>query len=434
MTSEWLFTTLGNVVELKRGYDLPKRLRLPGKVPVISSAGTSGSHSESKVVGPGVITGRYGTIGDVFFSNDDFWPLNTTLYVRDFKDNDPKFIYYFLQTLNYDEYSDKAAVPGVNRNHLHLAKVKVPVELKEQKAIAHILGSLDDKIELNRQMNATLEAMAQTLFKSWFVDFDPVIDNALAAGNPIPDEFQDRATQRQALGNKRKPLPADIRHQFPDSFELTNELGWIPKGWNAVESSEMFEVRDGTHDSPKQSETGKYLITSRHITGHTIDFSKSYLISDADFELVNKRSKVDSYDILLTMIGTVGVPFLVMEEEINFAIKNIGLFKTGIDKALSAFFYLFLNTSFMKQFLESRMAGTTQKYLTLGILRTLPVLKAPPKLMSSFGDEVLPVFNKIHSNNKNNHELIALRDTLLPKLLSGEVRVPDAETMVEDVR
>lgn len=143
MTSEWQNLTLGEVVELKRGYDLPARVRVPGKIPVVSSSGISGLHAEAKVKGPGVVTGRYGTIGQVFKLDKDFWPLNTTLYVRDFKGNDPAFIYYFLQTLDYTVYSDKAAVPGVNRNHLHTAEVSLP-PLEEQRAIAEILGALDE--------------------------------------------------------------------------------------------------------------------------------------------------------------------------------------------------------------------------------------------------------------------------------------------------
>ncbi|GIK76310.1 MAG: hypothetical protein BroJett021_52980 [Chloroflexota bacterium] len=119
------------------------------------------------------MTGRYGTLGEVFYLTEDFWPLNTTLYVQDFKGNYPLFIYYLLQGLDFSGYSDKSSVPGLNRNHLHTMQVCIP-PLPEQRAIAHILGTLDDKIELNRRMNATLEAITRAIFKSWFVDFDPV--------------------------------------------------------------------------------------------------------------------------------------------------------------------------------------------------------------------------------------------------------------------
>ena len=146
MASDWRETTLGNVIELKRGYDLPQTQRRLGKHPIVSSSGVSGFHDECKVRGPGVVTGRYGTIGEVFYVPSDFWPLNTTLYVRDFKGSDPRFIAYFLRTLRFDAYSDKAAVPGINRNHLHQAEVTVP-EPDEQKTIADVLASLDQQQE-----------------------------------------------------------------------------------------------------------------------------------------------------------------------------------------------------------------------------------------------------------------------------------------------
>lgn len=169
MASEWKRAQLGDVIVLKRGYDLPKRSRQNGTIPVVSSSGTTGFHSEAMVSSPGVVTGRYGTLGQVFFMTQPFWPLNTTLYVKDFKGNDPRFVHYFLQTLDFWSCSDKAAVPGLNRNDLHQLPVVVP-PLAEQRAISHILGALDDKIELNRRTNETLDSVARALFSSWFVE------------------------------------------------------------------------------------------------------------------------------------------------------------------------------------------------------------------------------------------------------------------------
>ncbi|ALF60952.1 hypothetical protein AOC03_12270 (plasmid) [Psychrobacter urativorans] len=127
--------------------------------------------------------------------------------------------------------------------------------LPKQKAIAHILGSLDDKIELNRQMNETLEAMAQALFKSWFVDFDPVLDNALAAGNPIPDELSARDEQRQAIPKTDTNNHA-IRALFPDAFEFTEEMGWILEGWNITKVLDVSEkLTKGT--TPSKADLSK---------------------------------------------------------------------------------------------------------------------------------------------------------------------------------
>ena len=111
-------------------------------------------HAEPKVSAPGVVTGRYGTIGEVFYLEEDFWPLNTTLYVRDFKGNHPRFVSYFLRCFDFGVYSDKAAVPGINRNHVHEARVRFP-DASKQRAIAGVLGALDDKIELNRRIAMT---------------------------------------------------------------------------------------------------------------------------------------------------------------------------------------------------------------------------------------------------------------------------------------
>ncbi|MCW3890625.1 restriction endonuclease subunit S, partial [Enterobacter hormaechei subsp. hoffmannii] len=167
-----------------------------------------------------------------FYSEEDFWPLNTTLYVVDFKGNDPLFVYYLLQTISYADYTDKAAVPGINRNHLHKAKVKVPISLEIQQKVAAQLYQLEKRVTLGKQINQTLEQMSQTVFKSWFVDFDPVIDNALDAGNPIPEALQSRAEMRQKVRKSAdfKPLPADIRALFPAEFEEA-ESGWVPMGW-----------------------------------------------------------------------------------------------------------------------------------------------------------------------------------------------------------
>ena len=166
--SEWRECKLGEQINLKRGYDLPTRLRQDGSVPIYSSSGISGLHSEKMCEAPGVITGRYGTVGQVFYSKTHYWPLNTALYVQDFKGNDELFVYYFLQQLDWDKYSDKSAVPGINRNDVHQEVIAIP-QIPEQKAIAAVLSSLDNKIDLLHRQNLTLEAMAETLFRQWFV-------------------------------------------------------------------------------------------------------------------------------------------------------------------------------------------------------------------------------------------------------------------------
>lgn len=129
--SEWREVTLGEVITLQRGFDLPKRAREPGPYPVVSSSGVMGSHIEAKVEPPGVVIGRYGSLGAVHWVTEPFWPLNTSLWVKDFKDSDERFVSYLLQTITYDG-SSASAVPGVNRNHLHALPTNVPDRLSQR--------------------------------------------------------------------------------------------------------------------------------------------------------------------------------------------------------------------------------------------------------------------------------------------------------------
>jgi len=151
MDEKWRELRLGEVITLKRGYDLRTADRnQSGTVPVVSSSGITGSHDEAKVQPPGVVTGRYGTVGEVYYLTEPFWPLNTTLYVRDFKGNDPYFIYYFLHIINFERFSDKTGVPGVDRNDLHRIRVSIP-PLPEQRRIAEILDTWDQAITLTER-------------------------------------------------------------------------------------------------------------------------------------------------------------------------------------------------------------------------------------------------------------------------------------------
>jgi type I restriction enzyme, S subunit len=164
---DWLTTQLGNVATLQRGFDLPTRLRRRGTVPIVSSSGVSGWHDHAMVQAPGVVTGRYGTIGEVFLQLQDFWPLNTTLWVSDFHGNDETFIYYFLQRIDFSTHSGKSGVPGVNRNDLHTELVSIPTDVKEQRRIAEALSDADSLIvELERliaKKHSIMQGMMQQL-------------------------------------------------------------------------------------------------------------------------------------------------------------------------------------------------------------------------------------------------------------------------------
>jgi len=160
----WSYQKLGVVAELQRGFDLPSRKRISGNVPIISSGGLSGYHNEAKVKAPGIVTGRYGSIGDVFYIQESFWPLNTSLWVKNFFGNDTKFIYFLLSGFNFKKFSDKTGVPGVNRNDLHAVNVYVP-PFSEQQRIAKILTAWDKAITVAEQLITNSQKQKKALMQ-----------------------------------------------------------------------------------------------------------------------------------------------------------------------------------------------------------------------------------------------------------------------------
>jgi len=257
-----------------------------------------------------------------------------------------------------------------------------------------VLTALDSKIDVNNRINAELEHLAKTIYDYWFVQFD------------FPNE---EGKHYKSSGGAMVYSP-----------ELKRE---IPAGWEIISISNLIDVKDGTHDSPKPSSIGFYLITSKHLLKTGIDFNSAYLISENDYINVNKRSQVESGDILISMIGTIGETYYVKESKINFAIKNIGLIKTSQNPKISDYIFLYINSFYGKQYFLSNTSGSIQSYLTLGILRNIPLLTPNDKVLELFTSAVMPIYNKIHSNNQQNQQLTELRDWLLPLLMNGQVRV-----------
>jgi len=365
--SEWKEATLGDLITLQRGHDLPKSKMEMGNIPVAGSNGIIGYHNTFTTKGIGVTIGRSGNLGNAYLYKANFWAHNTTLYVKDFKGNDELFVYYFLKNIDFKSFNVGSAVPTLNRNHIHPIPIFIP-PLPEQKAIAEVLSSLDDKIDLLHRQNKTLEQMAETLFRQWFVEE-------------------------------------------------------AKEDWEEIEITDLFEIRDGTHDSPKQKQFGKKLITSKHIKDHRLDFESAYLISEEDFEKVNQRSIVNQFDILFSMIGTIGSIYFEQNNSIDYAIKNVGLFKTSQNKTWVYYTYLWLRSDFGKRFVFENKSGSTQEYISLGSLRSIK-FNLPKNIdIQSFNNEVKSLFDKIYTNTTQIRTLEKMRDTLLPKLMSGEVRV-----------
>ena len=411
MSSEWIQCRLGDVITLKRGYDLPKQSREHGCVPIVSSSGISDYHSVAMAKSPGVVTGRYGTIGNVYFLTEDYFPLNTTLYVKDFKGNDPRFISYHLRSIDFNSCSDKAAVPGVNRNHLHELETLIP-PIAEQKAIAHILGTLDDKIELNRKTNETLEAMAKALFKSWFVDFDPV--RAKAEGRPTG-------------------LPAEISDLFPDSFE-DSELGEIPSGWRVHPLSDIFSIQGGSQPPAKTfvDFPGNGYVRLLQIRDFLGDNHLTFVPESKNLRIVGED------DVLIGRYGSgsgkfmddsLGRPLRGLSGAINVAVVNTlprqkNMIELIYCMVLSGWFY-------------RQIVGGSSRAVQAGFrkedLDLIPFPTPPNSILDAFQEIGSKFWHRTKALDIQAKSLCQIRDALLPKLISGEIRIPDAEKLLEEV-
>lgn len=428
MGSKWKICELGEFIELKRGYDLPKNSRIKGTVPIISSSGLTDYHNEAMVKGPGVITGRYGTIGEVFYIEDDFWPLNTTLYVIDFKGNEPLFVYYLLHTLSYSDYTDKAAVPGINRNHLHKAKIRVPVHPDTQKKIATQLYKLETRINLNNKLNQTLEQMSQTIFKSWFVDFDPVIDNALDAGKPIPEALQSRAELRQKVRNSAdfKPLPAEIRSLFPSEFEET-ELGWVPKGWKEGTLPEIAFINSTSWTNKNQPDYINYVDLSNAKDG------RIYSIEKLSFNDAPSRARriLKKDDLIFGLVRPANRSFAYVH--VDGLTGSTGFAVIRAQKAIyKNFIYYFVTYDKNIEELTRIADGGAYPAIKPDDICALPLIIPSINIIEKF-DELTSNFREMMNNSLIQKEYLTnLRDTLLPKLISGELSLEDLPDLTTD--
>lgn len=166
--NNWKAESLGDVLQFQRGFDITKKEQEPGEVPIVSSSGITSYHSQWKIEGPGVVIGRKGTLGTTHYICNNYWPHDTTLWIKDFKGNNPRFLYYFLQTMHLENFDTGSSNPTLNRNHLHKIKTRFP-KPSIQKKIAAVLSAYDDLIENNNRRIALLEKMAEEIYREWFV-------------------------------------------------------------------------------------------------------------------------------------------------------------------------------------------------------------------------------------------------------------------------
>ncbi|MFY3324825.1 restriction endonuclease subunit S [Vibrio fluvialis] len=385
----------------------------------------------------------------------------------------PEYVYYWVSSQRAIDKifrdSECTGVPKINLAYLKSFPISLP-SLSIQKKIISVIGSLNNKITLNRQINQTLEQMAQTLFKSWFVDFDPVIDNALDAGNAIPDELQVRAEQRQALRNtvnqantenqpqgtrtnptvgdvlasSYKPLPDDIRQLFPNEFE-ESELGWVPKGWANSSFGDLLESTIGG-DWGKDVEDDKHTTQSRIIRGTDIPDLISGQLSQAPLRWVEpkklKTRKIEIGDIIIEVSGgspkqPTGRSLFITQailERLGGVVEPASFCRRFKPKSFNL--GMLASLHLQKIYADGKMweyqnqSTGIANFQTKFFLEAENVLVPTEGVLNAFCNIVMPMIQK--SQNNEQIMLSDLRDTLLPKLISGELRLDEVESTIAE--
>jgi len=344
---------------------------------------------------------------------------------------DHEFVYYWLKANipELERHASGSTFKELSGTALKGIRIRLPASRDEQRAIAHILGTLDDKIELNRRMNETLEAMAQALFKSWFVDFDPVVVNAIKAGNPISDRFAERAAHYRenpdALG-----LPDHILRLFPDRF-VESELGPIPEGWEVKPIGDLVKCVGGATPSTRNPEyweggTNPFL-TPRDMASLNapIVLDTERYITDAGVERISSK-KLPVGTVLLSSRAPIGY-LAINEVPVSINQGIIAMVCDGEIPNYYAFFWVKNNMDVIK----GKAGGTTFAEISKKNFRPIPALRPSDAILDEFANIAGSFYKQIVENAVSSGTLAKLRDTLLPKLISGELRVPDIERVLE---
>lgn len=366
--SEWSHTTLGAVVRLQRGHDLPTSARIPGDVPVVGSGDADGWHNQAIACGPGVVIGRATNLGRPKYVRGPYWPLNTTLYVKDFLGNDERYTYYLFTTLNLTGFDSGSVQPMLNRNNVENVPVLLP-PIAEQHAIAEVLGALDDKIEANRRMDVALDELASTLFQKMYSPArsegsTPLLDRVeiLTGGTPRTSES----------GFWNGPIP------------WVSVVDLMPGPWVSV--------------------------TEKGITCEGVENSAAKLLPDRT--------------VVISARGTVGrVALTCGPMAINqscYGLRDIRDYQL----------YLLHLVRMLVPRLRAGAHGSVFDTITRRSFESVTVRALPEESVAAFESGVTPMYDLILANARASQTLGALRDALIPKLFSGELRVRDAEELV----
>ena len=375
MSNNWTTYKLGEVLEIKYGKD-HKHLE-DGDIPVYGSGGIMRYANNALYDKPTILIPRKGTLSNLFYVDTPFWSVDTMFYTKIDESNNSKFIYYYLKTLNLASLNVGSAVPSLTTEVLNKVEINLP-DIEVQNEIASILSSLDDKIELNNQMNKTLEDMAQAIFKEWFVDFNfPGFDGELVDG--------------------------------------------LPRGWRMGKVGELIKLQNGYAFKSKDfKDEGNYgVLKIKNISNKKVDIENTQFVNDwvSRFEVVGG-------DILIAMtgaeVGKIGVvPLNNKKLMLN---QRVGKF-CPIQQENKWYNYLFLTTDTLQNLLFNSASGSAQPNISASQIEDIDVLIPDNSVLQKFDKVVDIIFQRIMENDYVSYNIKELRDTLLPKLMSGKIEI-----------
>ena len=380
----WQVVRLGEVATLQRGVDLPIQDRVPGSVPVYGSNGILGTHVQTLHPGPGVITGRSGSIGVVYFSTGPYWPLNTTLYVRDFHGNSERFIYYFLSQLKLERFAASTGVPSLNRNFVHPEPVPLP-PLPEQRAIATVLDSIDEAIEGVEAVITATEGLR-----------DALLHELLTRGVP-------------GWHTEWKSVPG---------------VGTIPAAWEVVRLEDVAQtITSGSRAwSQYFRPNGAFFVRSQNISGGTIDRSDAIFVQPpVDAEAA--RTRIHRGDLLVSITGEPGKVTVAGDTLCQaYVSQHVALVRLN-DPGLSDFACEFLRGLAGQNQFRGMAYGQTRPGLSLINVSHARVAFPSSSERNTIADVGKSLHKAIEENRTEWNRLRSLKASTAAALLSGRVRV-----------
>ena len=402
MRGEWVTTLLGSLLSLSNGKSSPKRSSdLP--YPVYGANGIIGFSEEANATPGTIIIGRVGSYcGSLYFSNNSCWVTDNAIRANALNGNDAKFLFYLLHTFRLNDWRTGSGQPLLNQTIISQISATIP-SLSEQRRIAHILGTLDDKIELNRQMNETLEAIARTIFKSWFVDFDPV--------------------RAKMEGRMPAGMDAATATLFPSAFQ-DSPLGKIPKEW---EVGTLGGIAANVRQSAKASEinSNECYIGLEHMPRRSIALSEWQTADGLGSNKYHFRKGEILFGKLRPYFHKVGVAPLdgVCSTDI--------LVIQPIDSEWFGIVLGFVSSDEFIAYTNAYSVGTRMPRTNWKDMSKYEIALPQVEVSQKYTEFIRPFIERIIENIHQSRTLSQIRDTLLPKLLSGEIRVDDKDERLE---